>query len=72
MATVRPDFVTDEHLEYLDNLRESGETNIFGAGPYLDNAFPELSDGRSSRHSSPKARAILSYWMETFGERNPK
>ena len=24
-----------EHKEYLDELRESGETNMFGAGRYL-------------------------------------
>ncbi len=66
----KPLFV-NEHLEYLDDLRESGETNMLGAAPYLDEVFPELSDEKPGRHSSVKARAILSYWMRTFSERNP-
>ena len=62
-TTTRPDFVTDEHLEYLDDLRESGETNMFGAGSWLEIEFPGL-DRRT-------CGAILSYWMATFGERHP-
>jgi len=54
----RPKFVTDEHLEYLDDLRESGETNMFGAGLYLVDEFE--MDKRT-------AREVLSYWMSTFG-----
>lgn len=69
----RASFITDEHLEFLDDLRESAVVNMFGAGPYLDEQFPELADDdvRSYR-SSEKARAILSYWMATFGERHPQ
>ena len=66
----RPSFCPDEHLEYLDDLRESGDTNMFGAGRYLDARFPDLSEGKSGFHSSEKARAILNYWMGTFGEVN--
>lgn len=55
----RPDFVTDEHLEYLDDLRESGVTNMFGARQYVQGAFPELSE--------KEAGAVLGYWMKTFG-----
>jgi hypothetical protein len=62
MATERPDFVTDEHLEYLDELRQSGDTNMFGAGAYLEDDF-----GLDRR----KARAIVSYWMQSFSERHP-
>lgn len=47
-----------EHKEFLDELRESGETNMFGALPYLMNEFPELT--------KKEARAILNEWMETF------
>ena len=54
----RPTFCGDEHLEYLDDLRESGETNMFGARPYLRAEYPELT--------KQEARDILSYWMETF------
>lgn len=52
-----------EYLEYLDNLRESGVTNMFGAGPYLQREFPELS--------LEKARSVVTHWMETFSERHP-
>jgi hypothetical protein len=56
----RPSFVEDEHLTYLDAVRESGATNMFGAAPYLVAEF-----GLDKRES----REILSYWMKTFGER---
>mgnify|MGYP001598742573 CR=1 FL=1 len=69
-AEVRPEVCTDEMLEYLDKLRESGVTNMLGGGPYLEREFPELAgSGRSVHNSSPEARAVLSYWMATFGER---
>ena len=56
----RPDYVTDEHLSYLDDLRESGITNMFGARPHLSGEFPELS--------SSDVREVLRYWMDTFGD----
>lgn len=69
----RPEGVTGAHLEYLDDLRESGQTNMFGAASYLDTEFPELADGDDSVRSfraSKKAHAILSYWMSSFGDTN--
>ena len=60
----RPDFVTDEHLNFLDNLRESGVTNMFGASSYVKQAYPELSKS--------EARKVLAYWMKTFSERHPE
>lgn len=36
----RPEGLTDDHLEYLDELRESGVTNMFGARPYVTNPRP--------------------------------
>ena len=59
--TTAPEGLTEEHLEFLDELRESGVTNMFGAAPYLAHAF-ELD--RST------ARAYLSYWMRTFSDRH--
>ena len=59
----RPDFVTDAHLEYLDILLESGATHMFLAGYYLVRDFGVSKD---------ESRKILSYWMETFTERNPQ
>lgn len=53
---------TQDHLEYLDALRESGETNMFGAGRYLQEAFGMGPD---------TARKVLIEWMESFSERHP-
>ena len=58
----KPKFYTEDHLTYLDELRESGITNMFGARPYLINAFPELSESEAAK--------ILIYWMQTFSERH--
>lgn len=55
----RPEFVTNDMLEFLDDLRESGDTNMFGARPYVMEEFPELT--------RQEAGHVLSYWMKTFG-----
>lgn len=55
----RPDNVTDEHLEFLDELRDSGVTNMFGAASYISDEF-EID--------KKEAGEILQYWMNTFGE----
>ena len=48
-----------ELLEYLDSLRESGVCNMYGATPYIQEAFEmDKSD----------AREVLKYWMQTFGD----
>ena len=56
----RPEIVEDEHLTYLDKLRDSGVTNMYGAGSYLTGRFA------LSRNN---ARIVLAYWMESFEER---
>ena len=61
-ATARPDFVENEHLVYLDKLRESGVTNMWGARPYLMAKFPELR--------REEAAQVLRYWMDSFTERH--
>jgi len=53
----------EEYLQYLDALRESGDTNMFGAAPYLVREFG-MEIGQ--------ARAVLRTWMETFSERHAK
>ena len=55
----RPEIVTDEHLEYLDALRESGDTNMFGAGPYIEEEF---------NLNKSDAKVIVLYWMKSFGK----
>ena len=52
----------DVYLEYLDELRESGEINMFGAGSYLQDEF-DLSKTESSE--------ILMYWIRTYEDRHP-
>lgn len=51
--------IKNEHLEFLDNLRESGDTDMFGARPFLQDEYPELSPREAGK--------VISYWMETFG-----
>ncbi len=51
----------EEYFVYLDNIRETGAINMFGAGPYLQDAFG------LSRY---EARDILVEWMDTFVERH--
>lgn len=49
--------MTKEYKEYLDNLRESGETNMFGAGQYLQKEFGL---------EKAEAREVLKEWMSKF------
>ena len=51
-----------KYFEYLDRLRESGITNMFGAAAYLERDF-------SIEHKD--ADRILGEWMDTFSERHP-
>ena len=46
--------------EYLNDLRESGETNMFGARPYVEEEFGL---------SKPEAGRILSLWMKNFNDK---
>ena len=55
----RPSNITDEHLEYLDALRETNAINMMGASSYLEEEF-----GLDRR----EAREINKYWMQTFGK----
>ncbi len=57
----RPEIVNDEHLEFLDDLRESAATNMFGASTYVKDEFD---------CTKKEAREIVGYWMETFGNEN--
>lgn len=53
----------EKYYEFLDELRGSGVTNMFGAGPYLVEFFGV---------SRKEAHEILSDWMNTFSERHPE
>ena len=58
---IKPDYLTQNMLEFLDELRESGVTNMFGAAPYVQEEF-DLDKNQS--------KEVLSYWMHTFSERH--
>jgi len=59
MAEIKYD---KKYYNFLDELRESGITNMFGAAPYIQDAF---------NLSKKEARDILTDWMETFSDRHP-
>ena len=48
---------TIRHYKYLVRLRNSGATNMYGAGPYIMRKF-----GGERKESN----AILGAWMDTF------
>ena len=58
------DLPNEEHVfEFLNDLRESGVTNMYGASPYIREAF------NINRY---EANRLLTKWMETYSERNAK
>ena len=57
----RPDIVTEEMLDFLDSLRDSGDSNMFGASPHLEGVF-------NLTHA--QALSVLAFWMHTFGDRD--
>jgi hypothetical protein len=48
----------EEYANFLISLRDSGITNMFGASPYLADAFPELSRGDAVK--------VLALWMASM------
>jgi len=58
--------MSPEHLtkcfSYLDNLRDSGITNMWGASSYL---------ARAMRLESREASSVLGKWMKTFDVGKP-
>jgi hypothetical protein len=47
----------EKYYDFLDGLRESGTTNMFGATPYLKKAF---------KLKEEQAKEILLDWMHTY------
>ena len=52
------DTIMQDYYHFLDDLRESGETNMFGAAPYLRREWPDLTQ--------TQARDVLMSWMDQF------
>ena len=48
-----------EVLEFLNILRDSGATNMFGAVPYIKDEF---------NLDSKEAKSLLSLWMANFND----
>lgn len=63
MTIAKPDYLTEDHLVFLDDLRESGEINMYGASAYVETEFSV---------SNHEAHQITLYWMQTFEERHPE
>lgn len=57
----RPTFLKDEHLIYLDNLREKGTCNMFGSVPFL------MAEFGLEKY---EAEEILFYWLDSFSVRH--
>jgi hypothetical protein len=51
----------EKYFIFLDNIRETGKINMFGAAPYLQEAF---------QLNKYDAKDILLEWMNTFNERH--
>ena len=50
-----------EEFIYLENLRRSGITNMYGASPYLSDEFG---------YSKKEATKILCLWMENYDSKD--
>lgn len=50
------------YYAYLDELRESGLIDMFGAAKYLEREFPELTQ--------TDAASVLRSWMNRFAQRS--
>ena len=57
----KPDYTEEDVFVFLDVVRESGVTNMFGASPYIRDEFG------CTRY---EANRLLTKWMETYSERN--
>lgn len=60
MAYIKADSPREQkYFDYLEALRQSGDTNMYGASPYLMHAFG-LND--------KEAVAVLSKWMKLHSD----
>lgn len=64
LRPTRPTNCTNDMLGFLDRLRDSGKTNMFGATRWLLDYYDEIT--------AVEARKILVYWMDTYSERHPE
>ena len=50
----------EEYFDYLVELRDSGVTNMWGAGPYLEDEF---------NLTKQEAKDVLVAWIKSFEEK---
>lgn len=53
----------ENYFSFLDIIRESGQINMFGAAPVLQETYGL---------SRTEARQVLLEWMDTFAQRHSK
>ena len=54
--------LTKEHKQFLEKLRRSGTTNMYGAAPYLRAKFGM---------NKPESYEVLARWMQTYDREDP-
>jgi hypothetical protein len=59
MTTRATTSIEKEAMTFLNGLRESGITNMFGASPYVDEMF---------NTGAAEAKRILVLWMANFND----
>lgn len=62
MPDAIPDVEKEEVFVFLDELQESGITNMFGGAAYIQEAYP---------YTSQQCLELLKEWMNTYEERHP-
>ena len=60
--TIREDW--EEYYKTLEAIRRTGVCNMFGAGTYLKECYPSLSEN--------DANGILANWMHNYGALSEK
>ena len=61
-ASTKTEKDLETYFAFLDIIRETGQINMFGAAPVLQEVY-----GLTRQES----RKILLEWMDTFSERHP-
>lgn len=58
--------IEQEVMIYLNDLRDSGVTNMYGAVPYILSEFEDIYS--EEELNKQEASRILSLWMKNFNE----
>jgi hypothetical protein len=53
----------NKHIKYLEKLRDSGVTNMWGAGVYLEREFVLTAD---------EAKEILTAWIKSYKQKEER